>query len=101
LPGGNLLISARNTSAVYKISRRTGALLWILGGKTSSFAMGPGTGFEWQHDARLHSGGVLTLFDDAGSPWEEPQSSALALRVDESARRVSRVWRFDHSPALR
>ena len=39
---GNVLISARNTSGVYKLSRATGAILWRLGGKRSDFDMGPG-----------------------------------------------------------
>ena len=30
---GNLLLSARHTSAVYKIDRRTGTVVWRLGGK--------------------------------------------------------------------
>jgi hypothetical protein len=100
LPDGNLLISARNTWAVYKISRSTGRVLWTLGGKHSSFTMGPGTGFEWQHDARLHADGTLTLFDDAALPQEEPQSSAKALAIDTQTMRASLVRQYDHSPPV-
>src|ERR687898_942850 len=39
----NLLISARNTCATYKIERSTGEVLWRFGGKASDFEMGPGT----------------------------------------------------------
>ena len=39
---GNLVISARNTWAAYKVDRRTGKIVWTLGGKRSSFKMGPG-----------------------------------------------------------
>jgi hypothetical protein len=101
LSDGNLVISARNTSAVYEVSRRTGRVVWSLGGKHSSFTVEPGANFEFQHDARLHPGNLLTLFDDAGSPWEESQSSAKELRLDLSAHRASLVWRFGHSPSLR
>ncbi len=45
---GNLLVSARNTHTVYKISRRTGEILWRLGGRRSDFALGPGVRFAWQ-----------------------------------------------------
>ena len=38
---GNLLVSARNTHTIYKISRRTGKILWRLGGKRSDFTLGP------------------------------------------------------------
>src|SRR5206468_1740334 len=36
-PDGNLIVSARNTWAIYKISRHTGKILWRLGGKKSDF----------------------------------------------------------------
>jgi len=39
---GNLIVSVRNTSAVYKVNRTTGQLIWRLGGKHSSFKMGRG-----------------------------------------------------------
>ncbi|MFL5823065.1 MAG: arylsulfotransferase family protein [Solirubrobacteraceae bacterium] len=100
LPDGNLLISARNTWAAYEISRQTGNVIWTLGGKRSSFAMGPGTNFEWQHDARMHAGGALTLFDDAALPQEENQSSAKALTLDTHTMTASLAHRYDHSPPL-
>jgi hypothetical protein len=100
LPDGNLLISARNTWAVYEISKRTGKVLWTLGGKHSSFTMGPGTEFEWQHDARLSANGTLTLFDDAALPQEEQQSSAKEMRLNTHTMRASLVRRYDHSPAV-
>jgi len=51
-PNGNLLISGRNTHAVYEVSRRTGKILWRLGGKHSTFQLGAGVRFAWQHDVR-------------------------------------------------
>jgi hypothetical protein len=82
---GNLLVSARNTWAVYKVDRASGAVLWRLGGKRSSFQMGTGTKFEWQHDARRRPDGSISLYDDGSSPQEEPRSRGLVLRVDEAA----------------
>jgi hypothetical protein len=99
LPDGNLLISARNTWAVYEISRTTGKVVWTLGGKDSEFTMDPGTNFEWQHDARLHRDGILTLFDDAATPKEEPQSRALRLTVDTDAMKVGLKRAYTHQPA--
>ncbi|HZU59364.1 MAG TPA: arylsulfotransferase family protein, partial [Solirubrobacteraceae bacterium] len=99
LPGGNLLISARHTWALYEISRRTGNVIWTLGGKDSNFTMGPGTNFEWQHDARLR-GQTLSLFDDGAYPAVERQSSAKYLRVNVRDRTVSLIRRFTHSPPL-
>ncbi len=99
LPDGNLLISARDTCALYEISRTTGKVIWTLGGKHSSFKMGPGTTFWWQHDARLH-GSMLSLFDDGALPERESQSSAEFLRIDAATREVSLIKRFTHYPPL-
>ncbi|HZO78076.1 MAG TPA: arylsulfotransferase family protein [Solirubrobacteraceae bacterium] len=81
LPSGRILISARHTWAVYSIVKKTGRIAWELGGKHSSFRMGSGTNFEWQHDASLHGHGLLTLFDDAATPKEEQQSRALEIHL--------------------
>ena len=39
--GEDLLVDSRNTWAAYEIHDRTGQIVWELGGKHSSFAMGP------------------------------------------------------------
>jgi arylsulfotransferase ASST len=96
---GNLIVSARNTWAAYKIDRRDGRVIWRLGGKRSSFALGAGTRFYWQHDVRRHADGRVTVFDNAAAPAKEPQSRALVLRLDEKRRRVSLERAFVHRPA--
>lgn len=98
LPNGNLLVSARQTWAVYLIAKRTGKIIWTLGGKYSNFHIDPGAEFEWQHDATLHPHGLLTVFDDAIG--EEPQSSAKELRIHSASRTVSLVAAYHHSPPL-
>jgi hypothetical protein len=102
LPNGNLIVSARNTSAVYEISRRTGAVIWTLGGKHSSFHIKWKARFAWQHDAHLHNG-QLSLFDDAfagGGRQEQSQSSAKLLKVNQRTMTVSLISRYTHSPPL-
>jgi arylsulfotransferase ASST len=101
LPNGNLLVSARSTWAIYEISRKTGQIIWTLGGKRSSFTLGPGARFSWQHDARLH-GHTLSLFDDAsdGPSEQEGQSSAKFLSLDMRTMRATLVRRYTHSPGL-
>jgi len=84
-PDGDLLVSSRNTWCVYKVSRTTGEVLWRLNGKSSDFAMGEGTHFYWQHHARPHGDGVLSLFDDGAAPAEENVSRGLVLNLDETA----------------
>lgn len=101
LPNGNLLISARNTWAVYEISRSTGRVVWQLGGKHSNFRMGRGTRFEWQHDAHL-DGNTMTVFNDAALPQEERESSAMVLSLNSTSGNmsVSLARRYDHTPPL-
>jgi hypothetical protein len=90
-PNGNYLISARNSSAVYEIDGKSGAVLWRLGGKKSDFDMGPGTTFWWQHDARRQPDGTITLYDDGAAPPRERQSRAIRLRLDMDAKKATLV----------
>lgn len=93
---GDLLVSARNTSAVYKIDRTTGAIIWRLGGKRSDFAM-DAAGFSWQHDARRQTDGTLTIFDDSTSPGH---SRAIIVQLDEEAKTATLVRAFEHPTPL-
>lgn len=96
---GNLIVSARNTWAVYKVDRRTGAIIWRLGGRRSDFEMGRGTVFAWQHDARTHDGGrTISIFDNGAAPRVKPQSRAIVLALDETRRRATLRHRYVHRP---
>jgi len=100
---GNLLIGARNTWCAYKVSRKTGKIIWRLNGKRSDFTMGPGSEFYWQHDTRLHGPGVLTVFDDGYDgvlPKNEKQSRALILDVDYDRMLVTLRKQFIHPGEL-
>ena len=88
LDDGDYLVSARHTSTIYKLDAHTGEIVWRLGGKLSDFAMGPGTAFAYQHDARGHGSDVISVFDDGGySPQSaiEPSSRAIVLQLDLDA----------------
>lgn len=97
----NLLISSRNTSAIYKVNRKTGQVMWRMGGKHNQFQMGPGSHFAFQHDVRMWPGGVMTVFDNEGGPPRfGPQSRALTLSVDERRRQVRLIRADVHTPAI-
>jgi Arylsulfotransferase (ASST) len=100
LSNGKVLISARNTWAVYLVDERTGRIDWTLGGKNSSLRVGRGAGFAWQHHAILHRNGLLSVFDDADVPRHESASSAKLLRLNTRARTVSLVRRYSHRPPV-
>jgi hypothetical protein len=102
MPDGHLLVSARHTWTLYKIDRRTGQVLWRLGGKRSDFRMGPGAQFAWQHDARMLSPSAFTVFDNGsnGSQTTHPQSRGLMLHVDEARREVTVARSYVHPTPL-
>ena len=97
---GNLLISGRNTHAVYKVNRRTGKVMWRLGGKRSDFALGPGVRFAWQHDARRQPDGTITVFDNGAAPPVEKFSRVLVIRADPKTRRATLVRTYRHPRRL-
>jgi len=97
---GQLLVSSRNTHTIYKIDRRSGEIIWRLGGKRSNFAIAPGAGFVWQHDPRRQADGTITVFDNQGAPHGGPQSRAIVLAVDEQRRTVSLRSQYLHPLAL-
>ena len=98
---GDLIVSSRDTWSVYEISHQTAAIIWTLGGRHSSFTMARNTSFAFQHDARLGSNNVLTMFDDgAGPPAEHKQSRGLTLRLDTTHMTASLVAQDEHHPAL-
>jgi hypothetical protein len=96
--GDQLLISARDTSAIYLLDRATGRIEWTLGGKASSFKLGPRARFYFQHDARMVAPNRVSLFDDeAGPPIKAPSSRGLVLALDMRHRRAQVVHEY-HRP---
>ncbi|KAH7355425.1 ASST-domain-containing protein [Rhexocercosporidium sp. MPI-PUGE-AT-0058] len=81
---GDYLISARHTNCVYKISHRTGSVLWELQGKNSNFELS-GFNFSWQHDARWISENettsVLSLFDNSRRSHQEVGTSYSSGKI--------------------
>jgi hypothetical protein len=89
--GGDLLVDARNTWAAYDVDPGTGQVRWELGGKQSSFAIGPGASTAWQHDARVQPDGTITLFDNGATPAVHGQSRAIELRLAPQQRTATLV----------
>jgi Arylsulfotransferase (ASST) len=98
----NLLISARKTSALYKVDRKTGEVIWRLGGKRSDFEMGEGTRFTYQHDARRLPDGTISIFDNGatvfrnGLPKVVEESRVIILDPDERKMMASLVHEYTH-----
>jgi len=100
---GDLVISARNTWAAYKIDTDDGRVVWTVGGKHSSFKLPASATFAFQHHVRVRDADdqTITVFDDgAGPPKVHRQSRALVLRLDFEARRATLVQKVQHNPPL-
>jgi hypothetical protein len=100
---GNLIISARNTWAAYKVNAQTGHVAWTLGGKHSSFKVPRAASFAFQHDVRVRSGGdqIVTVFDDgAGPPIVHGESRGLTLKLNPSNGSVKVLKVEGHDPPL-
>ena len=100
---GNLIVSSRDTFAAYKINRNTGQVMWILGGKRSSFRMGRGARFAFQHDVRVHGNAdnTVTLFDDGGGPPRVQRwARGLTLALNFRRMKATKIGQDEHSPRL-
>ena len=91
---GSLLVSARNTHAIYNLERETGEVNWTLGGPGSDFDMPEDAYFAWQHDAERSADGALTLFDNQSSPTLGDSSRGLRLDVDPEEKTVEVIDEF-------
>ncbi|KAI7211415.1 hypothetical protein KC333_g7690 [Hortaea werneckii] len=103
---GNYLVSVRNPHAIFYIDKKTGEVIWTLGGKHNDFmdlSGGHALNFAWQHDARFVSPSafpniyvpprsqsgtttrLMTLFDNAAIDWNyeygQPYSRGLLLEL--------------------
>src|SRR5215213_4103277 len=95
-----LLISARNMHAIYEIDKRSGRVLWRLGGRRSDFRMGPGARFHFQHDAEWLSPTTISLFDNEATPATAEVSRGLVLRLDMKRRTARVVRQYTHPDKL-
>jgi hypothetical protein len=103
---GNLLVSSRNTWTVFKVDRQTGAIMWQLGGKHSSFKLQAAPGqvldhdgkiFAWQHDPEAVGGGEYTVFDDESGGNLLGSSRAVTVRLDLTTH-VATLLKSDEQP---
>lgn len=99
-PDHDLLISSRNTSALYDVSLGSGRVLWRIAGKHPTFKMDGGTGMAYQHDARWQPDHTITVFDDGAVPKKHSQSRAIRLAIDWAHLTVHLVARDVRTPPL-
>lgn len=102
---GNVLISARHAWAIYKVDLHTGATIWELGGRHSSFALGAGVEFAWQHDpapvSASDDGETLQIFDNESNGTARlPASRIERIRLDYRTHTASLLSAYTHPDGL-
>jgi Arylsulfotransferase (ASST) len=97
---GSILISARNTSALYEVSPSTGEVIAQIGGKHGSEKLGSGTATAYQHDAEELPNGNFSVFDNGAVPKVHPQSRGLIVSVNPTTRTDTLVYQYEHPSPL-
>lgn len=97
-----ILVSGRNTWTIYKINKPTGNIIWRLGGKQTSFTIGSGASFSWQHDARFLPNNLISMFDDNSDNSSDPgpPSHGLILQLDLVNMSASLYRSYYHDPNI-
>ncbi len=108
---GNLLISSRFTWTTYKVSLRTGKIVWELGGKHSTFKLTTAPGqvldraheiFAFQHDPQAIGHDEYTFFDDEsdGSTRLLGHSRVVTVKLDLTTRVATLVKSINQPEGL-
>ncbi|MGP4110492.1 arylsulfotransferase family protein [Streptomyces sp. 4N509B] len=97
---GNLLVSARHTSTIYKLDIDTGRVLWRFGGENSDFALPDRDDApSHQHDALRLRDGRLAAFDN-GVSHRPRVSRGAAWELDEETMTAELVRDLQPRPPL-
>jgi hypothetical protein len=102
---GNIVLSMRHLSSIFKIDRQTGNLDWILGGKQNQFTFlnehqsNAPNYFSFQHNVQVQPNGDITLFDN-GNQHSPAYSRAVEYKIDEVNKTADLVWEYRHSPDI-
>lgn len=94
--GNLILLSFRHLDAVYAIDRRSGRILWKLGGVKTNRSLRVREDerahfpFGGQHDARFTPNGSVTVFDNA-TRLKRSEPRAVRYRIDRERRTATLV----------
>lgn len=90
----SILISCRHMDEITKIDRRSGDIIWRLGGKMNQFTFINDTiGFSHQHSISRLENGHIILFDN-GNMHDSLYSTSVEYKLDEVNMKATLVHRF-------
>ena len=96
--GDRVIVSLRNTDGVYAIDKRTGEIVWKLGGlETPESLRVIGDYYEYpsgaQHDARVLPDGTISVFDNRSGLDQVPR--VTRWRIDEEEMTATLVEAYE------
>jgi arylsulfotransferase ASST len=99
---GDVLISFRNMSSVFLVSKTTGHVVWKLGGtaynkdgaQILAIQGDPEGAFSLQHDARFQPNGDISLFDDHSGTAVPGVARGVEYALDLSSSTAHVVWQY-------
>ena len=106
----NLIVSARHMWAIYKVNRHHGNAMWQLQtglttngkyttGKQSTYKIGPGAAFAWQHDPEPLGNNTYRIFDNNWNMFAQPPQPAhvLTIHINTATNTAEEVGRINYS----
>jgi hypothetical protein len=115
---GDFLVDSRNAWTTYEVDRRSGNIVWQLGGKASSVTLkaapgeslnGAGDIFAWQHDPEPLGHGLYSFFDNESAgefdlsvdvSSEFPVSRVVKVRFDLRDHTATLLQSYDQPESL-
>jgi arylsulfate sulfotransferase len=85
----NIILSLRHLNQVIKINRRTGDIMWRLGGKNSDFPISTEQVFLRQHSTVFGEDHQSLLVFDNGEKTARPWSRILEFKLDEQKKVIT------------
>lgn len=90
----SFLISSRHMDEITKVDRRSGEIIWRLGGKKNQFQfVNDNLRFSHQHGLRKLENGNILLFDN-GNLHQTQASSAVEYQLDEKNKIATLIQRY-------
>ncbi|MCC0635316.1 MULTISPECIES: arylsulfotransferase family protein [unclassified Clostridioides] len=89
---GNLICSFRNLDEVIKLDRKTGEIIWTLGGLGDEFNLTDNQKFSRQHNARITDDGYITLYDNG---VKNKSTRVIKIKLDEENKKVTEYRSYD------
>lgn len=81
----NLVCSFRNIDALLKLDRKTGNIIWVLGGKSDEFGLSEYQKFSRQHHATFIDDNTILLFDNGN---KNELTRILEMTIDEENKKL-------------